>query len=464
MVRSMISGKKMPKKFWPEAVLWSCYPSNRCPTSSVEGVTPHESYNGRKPTVAHLRVWGCLVHVHLPKVERDKLDNRSRTYIFISINEGTKGYRLYNVLSEKVVINRDVLFKEDKQWNWDGNQGEQKVSDLEWNDANDIALLQEEAHTGRVATGQGRITRQPVWINDYVSKDNLSDDEVNMALSGDIEDPMSFEEANQEGKWRKAIQSEMNSIERNNTWSLTDLPPGSKKVGVKWIYKTKTDETGIVTKHKARFVAKGYSQKEGVDYSEVFTPVARMDIIRMIVSITIHKEWKIYQLDVKSAFLQEEIEEEIEEDVYMLIHHLILSVYVDDLIFTGDNQDMMMEFKESMVNVFDMSDLDSMNYFLGIEVRETKIGIFICQKKYAEDVLKRFMSRPNDLYFQLAKRVLRYLKGAIDLGIYYQRTHEGGELQSYIDSDYVGDKNDRKSTSGYTFILSNGAVVWSSKK
>ena len=331
-------------------------------------------------------------------------------------------------------------------------------------------------------------------------------------------------------------------------------------------------------KYKARLVAKGYAQEYGVDYAEVFAPVARLDTIRVVVALAAQKEWTIHQLDVKSAFLHGEVDEEVfveqppgyvqrgkEQQVYKLrkalyglkqaprawysrieayfskegfvkcpYEHtlfikvggggkiLIVCLYVDDLIYTGNDECMFIKFKESMMNEFEMTDLGKMRYFLGIEVLQQVDGIFICQKRYAQEVLKRFkmencnpvhnpivpgtklskdvtgekvdstfykqivgslmyltatrpdtmfvvslisrfMESPTEIHLAAAKRVLRYLKGTISLGILYKK---GGhtELRGYSDSDYAGDLDDRKSTSGYLFMLSSGAVCWSSKK
>lgn len=107
------------------------------------------------------------------------------------------------------------------------------------------------------------------------------------------------------------MDSEIKSIEKNQTWKLTELPVGAKKIGVKWIYKTKLNEVGEMEKYKARLVAKGYSQQYGVDYTEVFAPVARMDTVRMIIALAAQRSWRIYQLDVKSAFLHGELNEDV---------------------------------------------------------------------------------------------------------------------------------------------------------
>jgi len=201
---------------------------------------------------------------------------------------------------------------------------------------------------------------------------------------------------------------------------------------------------------------------------------------------------------------------------------LIVSLYVDDLIYTGNDGSMCKEFKRSMMAEFDMSDLGKMKYFLGVEVIQTSNGIFICQRKYAHEVLSRFgmencnavknpivlgtklskddtgtkvdatlfkqvvgslmyltttrpdlmygvslisrfMSSPTESHWFTAKRILRYLKGTTELGIYYKK--EGNtKVMAYTDSDFAGDIGDRRSTSGYVFLLSSGAISWSSKK
>jgi hypothetical protein len=151
-------------------------------------------------------------------------------------------------------------------------------------------------------------------MQNYTFGQHFSDEETaNMtflALLSDS-DPMTFEEAVKSEKWKQAMNQEMQAIERNDTWELTVLPSGSKTIGVKWVFKTKVNENREVDKYKARLVAKGYCQQYGIDYAEVFAPVACLDTIRIVISLAAQHNWVIYQLDVKSAFLHGEINEEV---------------------------------------------------------------------------------------------------------------------------------------------------------
>jgi hypothetical protein len=126
--------------------------------------------------------------------------------------------------------------------------------------------------------------------------------------------PTSFKEAAKETHWVQAMNQEIDSIEKNKTWDLVDFPSHKKSIGVKWVYKTKLNEKGQIEKHKARLVAKGFSQQPGTDYSETFAPVARLDTVRTLLAIAAQHKWKVYQMDVKSTFLNGFLDEEVYVD------------------------------------------------------------------------------------------------------------------------------------------------------
>ena len=125
------------------------------------------------------------------------------------------------------------------------------------------------------------------------------------------DEPTSYEKASAERNWKQAMESELQSIERNNTWTLTKLAPNHKAIGLKWVFKLKRDAVGNVVKHRARMVAKGYVQEKGIDFKEVFAPVARLETIRLILELTTKENWLVHHLDVKSAFLHGDLKEEV---------------------------------------------------------------------------------------------------------------------------------------------------------
>lgn len=115
MVRSMLSEKEMPRMFWPEAVKWTTFVLNRCPTVAVQDMTPQEAWSGEKPSVDFFRVFGCMAYAHVPKAKRTKLEDRSTACVLLGVSEESKAYRLYDPVTKRIVISRDVVFEEDKK-------------------------------------------------------------------------------------------------------------------------------------------------------------------------------------------------------------------------------------------------------------------------------------------------------------------------------------------------------------
>lgn len=257
------------------------------------------------------------------------------------------------------------------------------------------------------------------------------------------EEPATFDQAQKHDCWRLAMLDEMTSIESNGTWELVDPPPRVRPIRLKWVFKTKKDATGIIVKHKARLVAKGYVQRQGIDYEEVFAPVARMESVRLLLALAASEGWAVHHMDVKSAFLNGDLREEVyvaqppgfivagkenkvlrpikalyglrqaprawyskldaslaslgfqrsasEHAVYtrgMGANRLIVGVYVDDLVITGGNSIELKQFKEEIKRTFQMSDLGLLHYYLGLEVSQTEAGITISQGGYALKILK----------------------------------------------------------------------------
>ena len=259
-------------------------------------------------------------------------------------------------------------------------------------------------------------------------------------------EPKKVFEALEDSDWLEAMHDELNNFKRNKVWTLVEKPKGCRNViGTKWIFKNKQDEFGNVVRNKARLVAQGFSQVEGIDFGETYAPVARLESIRILLAYASHHNFKLQQMDVKSAFLNGPLHEEVYvkqppgfEDpdfpnhVYKLdkalyglkqaprawYEHLkellidrgfdvglidptlftkrvngelfVCQLYVDDIIFGSTNKAFNDEFSKLMTDRFEMSMMGEMRFFLGFEIKQLREGTFINQAKYLQDMLKRF--------------------------------------------------------------------------
>ncbi|GJS62330.1 putative ribonuclease H-like domain-containing protein [Tanacetum coccineum] len=283
----------------------------------------------------------------------------------------------------------------------------------------------------------------------YISKQNRTNhkDHQNCLLACFLsqEEPKNISQALQDESWVEAMQEELLQFKLQKVWVLVDLPYGKKVIGTKWVFKNKRDERSIVVKNKARLVAQGFRQEEGIDYDEVFAPVARIEAIRLFLAFASYMGFTVYQMDVKSAFLYGTIEEEVyvhqppgfvdpahPNKVYKVIKALyglhqaprawyetlssflmengfrrgtidktlfikkkksdimLVQVYVDDIIFGSTKKSMCTEFEDCMHKRFQMSSMGELTFFLGLQVKQQPDGIFISQDKYVADILKKF--------------------------------------------------------------------------
>ncbi|GJU52166.1 retrovirus-related pol polyprotein from transposon TNT 1-94, partial [Tanacetum coccineum] len=390
-------------------------------------------------------------------------------------------------------------------------------------------------------------------------------------------EPKNFKMAVIEDCWFQAMQDEIHEFDRLEVWELVPRPIYVMVIALKWIYKVKLDEYGDVLKNKARLVAKGYRQEEGIDFEESFAPVARIEAIRIFIANAATKNMIIYQMDVKTAFLNGDLQEEVfvsqpegfedQENpthVYRLKkalyglkqaprawydtlskfllannffkgavdptlftrksgkHILLVQIYVDDIIFASTDHNACHIFSKEMNSKFQMSMMGQMSFFLGLQVSQSPRGIFINQAKYALETLKkygmdlsdpvdtpmvdrlkldedlmgipvdqtrfrgmvgslmyltasrpdlvfavcmcaRYQAKPTKKHFEAIKRVFRYLKGTINMGLWYPKDN-AMSLTAYADADHAGCQDSRRSTSGSAQFLGDRLVSWSSKK
>nr|GEU56926.1 hypothetical protein [Tanacetum cinerariifolium] len=233
------------------------------------------------------------------------------------------------------------------------------------------------------------------------------------------EEPKRVHQALKDPSWIEAMQEELLQFKMQKVWVLVDLPYGKRVIGTKWGFRNKKDERGIVVKNKARLVAQGYIQEEGIDYEEVFALVSRIEAIRLFLAYVSFIGFMVYQMDDKSDFMYGTIKEEVYvcqplgfEDpdypnkVYKVVkelyglhqaprawkkgHILLVQIYVDDIIFGLTNKDLCKSFEKLMKAKFQMSSMGELTFFLGLQVKQKKYGIFISQDKYVAEILKKF--------------------------------------------------------------------------
>ncbi|GJS66095.1 retrovirus-related pol polyprotein from transposon TNT 1-94 [Tanacetum coccineum] len=395
------------------------------------------------------------------------------------------------------------------------------------------------------------------------------DSEVCMyALTASTIEPKNIKEAMADHSWIKSMQDELNQFERLQVWELVPRPEGKNIIALKWLWKNKCDAENIVVRNKTRLVEKGYRQEEGIDFKDSFAPVARLEAVRMFIAYAAHKNITIFQMDVKTAFLNGPLKEEVyvsqpegfidpefPDHVYrlkkalyglkqaprawydklssFLIEHgftkgiidptlftrrhggdiLLVQVYVDDIIFGSTNPDFSKRFANLMKNNFEMSMIGELKFFLGLQVHQSRRGIFISQSQYAIEWLKkhgldecvsmstpmaterldvdlqgtptdqttyrcmigglvyltasrpdiafatficaRYQARPTVKHLKEVKRIFWYLRQSYNIGLWYLKDF-GFELIAYSDADHAGCKDECKSMSGGLNFL----VIW----
>nr|ABF97186.1 retrotransposon protein, putative, unclassified [Oryza sativa Japonica Group] len=329
-------------------------------------------------------------------------------------------------------------------------------------------------------------------------------------------EPTRVEDALGDPDWVMAMQEELNNFTRNQVWTLVERPD-QNVIGTKWIFRNKQDEHGVVVRNKARLIVQGFTQVEGLDFGETFAAVACLESIRMLLAYAAHHDFRLYQMDVKSAFLNGPISElvyveqppgfedpKLPNHVYKLHKALyglkqaprvwyeclrdfllkngfeigntyttlftkkfendlfICQIYVDDIIFGSTNASFCEEFSSIMAKRFEMSIMGELTFFLGLQVKQAQEGTFISQTKYVKDILKKFEMED-------AKPIKTPMptNGHLDLDENGKCVDQKGcdfELLGYSDSDYAGCKVDRKSTTGTCQFLGRSLVSWSSKK
>ncbi|GJV25719.1 ribonuclease H-like domain-containing protein [Tanacetum coccineum] len=388
--------------------------------------------------------------------------------------------------------------------------------------------------------------------------------------------PKSYRDAFNDPNWQNAMQDEYNALINNKTWTLVPRPPDINIVCCMWLFRLKYLADGTPSRYKARLVANGSTRIEGADVDETFSPVMKPGTIRTVLSLATSRHWPIHQIDVKNAFLHGDLSETVymhqpqelrdhdHPDYVCLLQWSLyglkqaprawfqrfssyitrvgfshsrcdsslficrqgtntayLLLYVDDIVLTASSEGLLQRIIHSLHQEFAMTDLDPLNYFLGISVTRDSLGLFLSQKKYAVKILERahmvtcnpcrtpidtesklgcdcasvsdltlyrslagslqyltftrsdisyavqqvclYMHDPREPHFSALKRILRYVQGTLDYGLQLFSSSTT-DLVAYSDADWAGCPTTRRSTLGYCVFLCNNLLSWSSKR
>nr|KAJ0198111.1 hypothetical protein LSAT_V11C700366270 [Lactuca sativa] len=529
----------LPNRFWGECILTAAYIINRLPSKVIKNKTPYEIVWNQKPQYDHMQVLGCLAYYRNTDTKGEKFENKGKPGVFLGYPQGTKGYKIYDIESRKIIISREVLFhestlpfKNEKLGQDDGDEEPVKLH-------NDVCCEEHTISKTFKTISMNELTHEAHVLDDHVDSighendehnnedvqwgelnhdtTNVQDDTIELTQKGSRGDesegeslrksirtesqPQKFKDY--EKRWKHSMQQEIRALEKNDTWTLTDLPNGQRAIESKWVYKIKYKQNGEVERYKSRLVAKGFTQMEGVDYHDTFAPVAKLVTMRTLLSVAAKKN---HQLDVNNAFLHGDLDEEVymkvpqgfskegetrvcrlhkslhglkqasrnwyqkftkfllsinfrqsKEDHSLFLQnqegvYTIILIYVDDVIIAGNDLDHIKQTKIQLDKAFSIKDLGQLRYFLGIEVEKTLDSLVLSQRKYILDILKdsgMLGCKPSAFPIEHNLKLDRWEEEArVDAGVYIrlfgrllylQATHPDVAYSVNVLSQFVGD-------------------------
>lgn len=392
MVRCMLIDANLTKDFWAEAANTATYLLNFIPRNAKSA---NEKFNNEEVNIGKLHIFGERCYSYIPKEKRDKLDCKSQECIFLGYEPN--GYRLLKMEGEKVIISRDVIFPGEEEHQVEQSK-EQKA-----------LVVNEENEMISIPNSYNEAKKNPRWKY-----------------------------------WEEAMKSEFESLLENKTWTIEDVPEDKVPIKCKWVYALKRDANGKILKYKARLVARGFSQIEGIDYQETFAPVVRYTSIRFLLAIAAREDLNITQMDVETAFLNGKLEETIfmeqpihfqdgtkrsckllkslyglkqssrvwnhtlhkvliqyglkrsvsDQCIYMKLDKegskMYVAIYVDDILIFHNDKESEEKLKKTLSKNFKMKQLGQASSILGMRIIRGDRYISIDQGRYIEDMLKRF--------------------------------------------------------------------------
>ncbi|RVW87716.1 Retrovirus-related Pol polyprotein from transposon TNT 1-94 [Vitis vinifera] len=438
---ALLAQASLPFKYWDEAFRTSVYLINRLPTPVLKNKSPLEVLFHQKPSYSQLKVFGCMCYPNLRPFNHHKLPNSNilisrdvifdeHAFPFAQLQSQKQTTSSFSSSSTSLPCQTSLPLMVLPSSTSCSTSSPTNPSIFPATSNHNVAS-QPPPSSAPPFPSHHMITR---------SKNGIFKPKAYLISTT----PISVPEALQLSHWKQAMTDEYLALLRNNTWDLVPPPTDRKLIGCKWVFKVKENPDGTINKYKARLVAKGFHQIAGFDFNETFSPVVKPTTIRIVLTIALNLQWKVRQLDVNNAFLNGDLHEDIfmhqpqgfidpvnpnyvcklnkslyglkqaprawfeklhqalgilgfsstksDQSLFINItptHSTYILVYVDDILITGNNDQFVQHVITQLNNQFALKDLGDIDYFLGIQVKHTSVGMHLSQAKYISNLLQK---------------------------------------------------------------------------
>nr|GEV36547.1 retrovirus-related Pol polyprotein from transposon TNT 1-94 [Tanacetum cinerariifolium] len=421
----------------------ACFTQNRSIIHRQFNKTPYELINGKKPDISFLYVFGALCY---PKNDRDDIGKLGAKDTAPTPTNSSSQTTNFSNSSRDV----DGLNSQQQHAQEQGNQASIQPKIV----ADNVSNAMFDANT---------------FVNPFATPSTMS-----------IIEPKNVKEVMTDPVWIESMQEELLQFKRLDVWVLVPAPDNITPLSLKWLFKNKHDEEKTVIQNKSRLVVRGYHQEEGIDFKESFTSVTRMEAIRIFLAFVAHKSFTVFQMDVKTTFLNETLK----EDVYVCQPESFIDADHPSHVFKLKKE--LYGLKQAPRAWYDeLSTFLLQNHFFKgttdpmLFIRHFVDDILVVQV-YVDDIIfsstyprpdivhatclcARYQAKPTEKHLKEVKRIFRYLQGTVNTGLWYMNDY-GFELIRFSDADYARCKDTFKSTSGEAQFLGEKLVSWSSKK
>ncbi|KAK4841553.1 hypothetical protein QYF36_006375 [Acer negundo] len=473
-VRCLLISSGLNHKFWGEAVATATYLINRSLSIALNLLTSEEKWAGRPPSLKHLRVFGCAAYAHQSE---GKLEPRSLRGVFLGdviFDEDRMPCKINDITAD--LVSDPVEDSENKIEVEIGSQPLSSASaqsnpneddDTIHTDPDQVEQSQHQPEIDRESLADYELVRDRAKRIIKPNSKYAYADVISFALytgqqleNAEPRDYLETVSCTNKLKWLYAMKEEMKSLEKNGTWSLVKKPEKQKVVACKWIFKIKEGlEKNEQPRYKVRLVAKDFIQRERIDYNEIFSPVVKYKTIRIVLALVSLYDLELEHLDVKTAFLHGGLDETIymsqpegfeskskPNHVCFLKKSLygLKQAHMQCFMLSAALSPRSIEESRFMENIPYSSAVGSVMYVM------ISTGPDLAQ---AISVLSRYIANPVKGHWNAMKWLLRYISSTTSIGLIYDCANSVVDLVGYVDSDYAGDRDKRRSTSSYFFTI-----------